>query len=97
MYQIISKCVDKGIKRTAFMKQLGISPSTLAGLSKNMPTRMDVLAKICILLDCGLDDIVEFYREADHEETDSSSVCGCLPKQTPETIRKSIIMSALKG
>lgn len=65
--------IDKGMKRTALMQLVGFSPSTLARLSKNQPTRMDVLAKICLVLDCGLDDVVEFSEDTVCDDNQISS------------------------
>lgn len=56
--------IDKGLKKTEFGKQAGISASTLAKLSKNETVSMDVLIKICRSLNCSIDDIVDVLPEA---------------------------------
>ena len=35
----------------------------LAKMGKDEPVSMETLAKICVALDCGLDDIVEILKE----------------------------------
>lgn len=45
--------------KTEICKAAGISTNILAKMGKNAPIAMDSLAKICVALDCTLDDIVE--------------------------------------
>lgn len=53
--------IDKGLKKTEFSRQVGISANTLANLSKNGTVSMDVLIRICRSLNCTIDDIVWWY------------------------------------
>lgn len=66
-YKLFKKLIDKGLKKTEFAKNAGISPGTLAKLSKNEYVSMDVLVRICIEFDCQISDIVEvnLNREGD--------------------------------
>lgn len=65
--KLFKKLIDKGLKKTEFAKKAGISPGTLAKLSKNEYVSMDVLVRICIEFDCQISDIVEVNpnREGD--------------------------------
>ena len=54
--------IDKGMKKTEFAKIAGLTPGTLAKLSKNQTVSMDSLIKICTTLNCSFDDIVEIVR-----------------------------------
>lgn len=54
--------IDKGIKKTEFAKIAGLTPGTLAKLSKNQTVSMDSLIKMCKTLNCTFDDIVEIVR-----------------------------------
>lgn len=54
--------IDKGMKKTEFTKIAGLTPGTLAKLSKNQTVSMDSLIKICTTLNCSFDDIVEIVR-----------------------------------
>lgn len=44
-------------------KQASISTNILTKMGKNEPISMESLAKICITLNCGLDDIVEITTD----------------------------------
>ena len=41
----------------------GISTATIAKLDKGQNITTDILVRICISLDCNLDDIMELSRE----------------------------------
>ena len=51
--------IDKGMKKTEFRKQVGISEGTLAKLSRNENVSMDVIVKICRKMNCTVDDILD--------------------------------------
>lgn len=55
--------IDKGLKKTEFAKLVGISPSTLAKLSRNETVSLDVIVKICRKLECGVEDILDILPE----------------------------------
>jgi len=55
--------IDKGMKKTEFAKIAGLTPGTLAKLSKNQTVSMDSLIKMCKTLNCTFDDIVEVVGE----------------------------------
>ena len=55
--------IDRKMSRTEMRKQAGISTNILAKMGKDEPVSMDSLAKICIALDCTLDDIVEISAD----------------------------------
>lgn len=54
--------IDKGMNKTTFAKEVGISSNTLAKLSKNEYVTLNILVKICSYFDCNLDDIIEIVR-----------------------------------
>lgn len=60
--------VEKGIKQSQFRSMVGISTNAMAHINQDQPVTMDVLGKICQVLDCRLQDIVEYIPEkkADH-------------------------------
>ena len=45
--KLFKMLIDKGMKKTEFRKQVGISEGTLAKLSRNENVSMDVIVKIC--------------------------------------------------
>ena len=55
--------IDKGMKKTEFAKIAGLTPGTLAKLSKKQTVSMDSLIKMCKTLNCTFDDIVEIVGE----------------------------------
>ena len=54
--------IDKGIKKSELSRMCHMSNSTLAKLSKNQPVKKEVLVKISNVLDCEVDDIVEYEK-----------------------------------
>lgn len=55
--------IDKNLKRTDLKDLAGISSNVLARLGKNLPVAVDSLEKICISLNCNIEDIMEFINE----------------------------------
>ena len=55
--------IDKRMTKTEMRKAAGISTNILAKMGKDEPVAMESLAKICVALDCTLDDIVEINSE----------------------------------
>ena len=51
--------IDKNMSKTQLIKAAKISTNAMAKLGKNETVRVEVLVKICGVLDCTLDDIVE--------------------------------------
>ena len=58
--------IDKGMKKTEFRKQVGISEGTLAKLSRNENVSMDVIVKICRKMNCKVDDILDIVPSPDY-------------------------------
>lgn len=58
--------IDKGMKKTEFRKQVGISEGTLAKLSHNENVSMDVIVKICRKMNCTVDDILDILPSSDY-------------------------------
>lgn len=51
--------IDKEISKTELRATTKIAPSTFHKMSNNEYVSLDVLVRICKVLQCGLDDIVE--------------------------------------
>lgn len=51
------------MKRTELKDAVGISFNVLAKMGKNEFVSMESLYKICVALDCGIDEIMEFIQE----------------------------------
>ena len=61
--------IDKGIKKTELRKMTGISPNTLTKLSNHEFVSMEVLVKICRVLNCDVGDIIEVIQISDNRIT----------------------------
>lgn len=51
--------IDRGMTKTALRKQTDMSTTTLAKMGKNETVSMDVVLRICKVLNCQLEDIME--------------------------------------
>ncbi len=66
-YEKLFKFLDKkGIKKTDIMKELNLSSTTVAKLSKNENISLEVLEKICAFLNCEIGDIIEFKNDEEN-------------------------------
>ncbi|MDE7311385.1 MAG: helix-turn-helix transcriptional regulator [Eubacterium sp.] len=64
--KLFKMLIDKGMKKTEFRKQVGISEGTLAKLSRNENVSMDVIVRICRKMNCTVDDILDIVPSLDH-------------------------------
>ena len=55
--------IDKGMKKSDLREQSGISSASLAKLGKGENITTDVLLRICEVMDCRIEDILETIRE----------------------------------
>ena len=55
--------IDKGMTKTEMRLKADISTTTLAKLSKNETVSMEVLLKICKVLDCNVGDIMDVIND----------------------------------
>ena len=51
--------IDKDMKKIQLKERAKISGYNIAKLTNNENVSSDVLARVCLALDCGLDDIME--------------------------------------
>lgn len=54
--------IDKKLKRTDLKELCGISSNVLAKLGKDEPISMESLEKICIALNCNIEDVMSFVE-----------------------------------
>ena len=57
--------IDKGMTKTELRLATDMSTTTLARLGKNETVSMDVMLRICKVLDCKFDDIVDLIEGTD--------------------------------
>ncbi|MDD6230978.1 helix-turn-helix transcriptional regulator [Stecheria sp. CLA-KB-P133] len=51
--------IDKGMKKKDLREATGISSNTVARMGRNEIVSLEVLVKICDVLDCDLGDVAE--------------------------------------
>lgn len=51
--------IDKGLKKKDLMEQANIASSTMAKMGKGQPISLEIIAKICMALDCKIENVVE--------------------------------------
>ena len=52
--------IDKNMTKSELTKAIGISSSTMAKMGKNENVSLEVIDKICVLLECDINDILEY-------------------------------------
>ena len=55
--------IDRGMSKTGLIKSAKISTNAMAKLGKNEDVRVEVLVKICGVLNCSIDDILEIIPD----------------------------------
>lgn len=55
--------IDKNMNKAELRKATGISPNTMARLSKGESVKMEIVGKICEKLDCNICDVVDYIPE----------------------------------
>lgn len=55
--------IDKEISKTELRKKTGIAASTFTKMNNDQQVSLDVLARICVELNCGFDDIVQIKTD----------------------------------
>jgi DNA-binding Xre family transcriptional regulator len=57
--------IDKGLKKTDVLRQTGISSSTLTKMNRNEYVALEVIEKICLAIDCKIEDVVRIEKSPD--------------------------------
>ena len=57
--------IDRNMKRTDLISLAGINSRTLAKMGRNETVSMDALGRVCQLLDCKIEDIVEYVPDCE--------------------------------
>ena len=55
--------IDKNMKKSDLREKAGISSASLAKLGKGENITTDVLLRICEVMDCRIEDIIETVRD----------------------------------
>ena len=59
--------IDKEINKTTLRRKAGITSNAMANMGKDQPVNVEVLAKICRVLDCTIDDIMEILPDEEDD------------------------------
>ena len=57
--------IDKGMTKTDLRLKTDMSTSTLAKMSKNEIVSMDIMLRICDVLECNVGDIMDATKQED--------------------------------
>ena len=60
--------IDKKINKTQFIQEADITSNAMAKLGKNESVQMEILVKICEVLECRIEDIVELVETGGNNE-----------------------------
>lgn len=55
--------IDREVSKQQLREKTSVARSTMVKMANNEYVSMDVLVRICLAMDCGIDDIVEIERE----------------------------------
>ena len=59
--------IDKKISKTQLVHKSGISTNAMAKMGKNQFVRLEVLIRICDILHCRIDDIIDYSMDVETE------------------------------
>ena len=60
--------IDKGMTNAELMEKAGFSANIITRRKRNNYVSLDSIEKICKVLNCGVDDILEFLPDNTEEE-----------------------------
>lgn len=55
--------LERNMKKLELRDLVGMSNSTLSKLGKNEPVSMEIIERICLKLDCNIEDVVEIKKD----------------------------------
>lgn len=59
--------IDKRISNAQLKEKAGFSANIITRLKRNEYVSMETVERICTVLDCSVDDILEFLNETAHD------------------------------
>ena len=63
--------IDRDMKKQQLAEKAGISPATISKMAAGENVTMEIVEKICLALNCKVDDIAEFIEgPVSNERTD---------------------------
>ena len=64
--------VEKEMKKDDLKKAAGITSNVIARMGKNTYVNLESLEKICLAMDCTLNDVVEIIKDKDVSNDESN-------------------------
>ena len=61
--KLFKMLIDRDMKKNTLCEKAKVSQGTISRMAKDEPVSMEIVAKICLALDCTLDDIVEIIPD----------------------------------
>lgn len=65
--------IDKDMKKKDLCAKAGISSASVTKMGKGGHVTTEVLAKVCVALDCTMDDIMEIVQEEPRGKSDTDA------------------------
>lgn len=66
--KLFKMLIDRDMMKKTLCEKAKVSPGTISRMAKNEPVSMDVVARICIALECKMDDIVEIIPDEEEKK-----------------------------
>ena len=57
--------IDRDMSKTDLIKKAKITTNAMAHMGKNEDVRVETLSRICIAMDCTMDDIIDIIPDTD--------------------------------
>lgn len=61
--KLFKMLIDREMMKKTLCEKAKVSPGTISRMAKDEQVSMEVVAKICLALDCKVDDIVEIIPD----------------------------------
>lgn len=66
--KLLHRMIDKKITNAQLMEQAGFSANIVTRIKRNRYISLESIEAICRVMDCGVDDILEFTEDNDHAD-----------------------------
>jgi DNA-binding Xre family transcriptional regulator len=66
--KLFKMLIDRDMKKKDLKKIAGISNNTVSKLANGENVTMEVIEKICVNMNCGVEDIVEFVPDEEKQD-----------------------------
>lgn len=64
--------IDRKMKKKELFELADVSPSTMSKMGRDEIVSMEIIARICLKLNCGVDDILEILPDSPENDTSKS-------------------------